>query len=131
MPSVQDLIDAAINVGKTREARIIEVEQAISAAQTRLREDTEADAARQTESAAILTFKDKAVNYEPDGDLEDLLNAADAVRAARGQRLIEVEQAVAAIAEAIREQSEADAASLDEVAVVTDFKQKANDYVIE
>ena len=130
--SIETILQKASEIEQKRNKRRVEVSQAVSAAADSLRETTEANLANMTEDEAILNLKTLSQNYDKNSPasstIEQILEASQAVFEARGKRIIEVDQAAAAIATKIQEQAEADAANVDEDAAIAELKEMANAY---
>lgn len=128
---IETIIQKGADVANKRDKRRVEVSQAAEAAATSLRESTESNAAILSEQQAITDFQTAAASYTPDGDIDALLALGQRVFESRGKRLIEVDQAAQAIAVAIQEQAESDAANFDEDAAISELKELANNYTKE
>jgi hypothetical protein len=134
MPTIEEVIDACAAVRGSRDARRIEVTQAVQAATDSLREQSESDTAKQSSKDALDAFKAKVLAYSDDAEtptLEEVLASGQAALEAKGLAVIELEQAVAALTVAVQEQAEADAANADEDAKLAVAKDMAAAYTKE
>lgn len=134
--TIEQVIDKATLVVAKRDSRRIEVGQAAAAAVKALVEQGEANQANETEDISIANFKNTAAGYGKEGTsqtitIEDVLAQAQRVLEARGNRVIQVDEASAAIAKSIQEQAEADTANIDEDTAIEELRTVANDYTKE
>lgn len=132
--TIEQILEKASTVLSARDRNRIEVSEAKSAAETALRETDEADAAVIEEVEALDRLKTLVIDYTPSSPAEDLdaiLAASQVVFQSRGKRVIELDEAVAAVNAAIDEQSQADAATADYDAAIGELKTAAGEYTPE
>ena len=132
--TIEQILEKASTVLSARDRNRIEVSEAKAAAETALRETDEADAAVIEEVEALDRLKTLVIDYTPSSPAEDLdaiLAASQVVFQSRGKRVIELDEAVAAVNAAIDEQSQADAATADYDAAIGELKIAAGEYTPE
>ncbi len=112
------------------DSNVIQVDEAIAAAQASFKETTDDQVAEATLAEKIEELKSAVRNLDSGGSLDDVLAKATAAVQANGMHVIEHQQMLDAIATSITEQAQADASTDEAKAALAEIQQNLNDFTL-